>query len=164
MTQRTTTPADVLTITRVFDAPRELVWKAWTDPEMIKRWWGPRDYSAPFAVVDLRVGGKFHYCMRSADGQDIWATGVFREIVAPERFVVTDSFADEQGNVVPATHYGMGEDIPLEMLITVTLEDLDGKTRLTLEHAGLPVGEMKDGANQGWNESLDKLAAALAAA
>jgi uncharacterized protein YndB with AHSA1/START domain len=96
--------------------------------------------------------------MRSPEGQDIWGIGVYREIVPLERIVCTDSFADEKGNVVPATHYGMSDDIPHEMLITVTFEDLAGKTRMTLRHEGLPAGEMSDGANAGWNESFDKLA------
>jgi uncharacterized protein YndB with AHSA1/START domain len=83
---------------------------------------------------------------------------VYREIVEPERIVCTDSFADAQGNVVPASHYGMTGDVPIEMLITVTFEGRDGKTRMTLRHAGLPAGEHRDGANQGWNQSFDKLA------
>jgi uncharacterized protein YndB with AHSA1/START domain len=104
------------------------------------------------------VGGTFLNCMRSPDGQDYWSTGVYREIVEPERIVCTDSFADAQGNVVPASHYGMTGDVPIEMLITVTFEGRDGKTRMTLRHAGLPAGEHRDGANQGWNQSFDKLA------
>src|SRR2546426_2253062 len=64
-----------LRIVRVFDAPRERVWKAWTDPEQVKSWWGPRSFTAPFAKIDLRVGGKYLYCMRSPDGKDYWSTG-----------------------------------------------------------------------------------------
>ncbi|MEX0741712.1 MAG: SRPBCC domain-containing protein, partial [Phycisphaeraceae bacterium] len=149
---------------RVFDAPRELVWQAWTDPEMFTKWWGPKGYTTPHCEIDLRVGGKVLNCMRSPEGQDYWSTGVYREIVPPERIVCTDSFADEKGNVVPATHYGMGPDVPLEMLVTVTFEDLGGKTRMTLRHEGLPAGEMSDGAGVGWNESFDKLAEVLAKA
>jgi uncharacterized protein YndB with AHSA1/START domain len=98
----------------VFDAPRELVWKAWTDPERMQRWWGPKHFTAPVWKIDLRAGGVYLYCMRSPEGQDYWSTGVYREIVDPERIVCTDSFADEKGNPVPASHYGMGEDWPLE--------------------------------------------------
>jgi uncharacterized protein YndB with AHSA1/START domain len=151
-----------LVIERVFDAPRELVWKAWTDPEMFKRWWGPKDFTVPHCTIDLRVGGKYLYCMRGPDGQDTWATGVYREIVPPERLVKTDSFADAQGNVVPATHYGMGADFPLEMQVTVTFEEYQGnKTKMTLRHVGLPVGEMSEQTGAGWNESFDKLVEAL---
>lgn len=150
-----------IVITRVFAAPRELVWKAWTDPEHMKRWWGPKDYTCPACKIDLRIGGKYLFCMRGSDGQDIWSTGVYRELVAPERIVCTDSFSDEKGNIVPATHYGMGDDIPLEMLVTVTLVEHGGKTTMTLRHAGLPAGTMSEMADAGWNESFDKLAAQL---
>jgi uncharacterized protein YndB with AHSA1/START domain len=159
-------PADqALVIERIFDAPRELVWKAWTDPEHFMRWWGPKGFTTPFCKIDLRVGGKYLNCMRSPEGQDFWSTGVYREIVEPERIVCTDSFADAEGNVVPATHYGMSADIPLEMLVTVTFEELEGsKTRMTLRHVGLPEGEMKDLTGAGWNESFDKLAEYLVTA
>jgi uncharacterized protein YndB with AHSA1/START domain len=150
-----------LVITRVFDAPRELVWKAWIDPEHFKRWWGPKDYTCPFCEMDLRVGGKYLNCMRSPEGEDYWSTGVYREIIPIERIVFTDCFADEKGNIVPATHYGLSPDFPLEMLVTVTFEDHDGKTKMTLKHIGLPAGPDSDGAQQGWSESFDKLAVSL---
>ena len=153
-----------LVIERIFDAPRELVWKAWTEPEMFMKWWGPKGYTTPFCKIDFRVGGVYLNCMRSPEGQDYWSTGVYREIAAPERLVMTDSFADENGNVVPATHYGMGTDLPLEMLITVTFEEQDGKTKLTLRHVGLPAGGDREMAGAGWNESFDKLAEYLAKA
>ena len=145
-------------IRRVLDAPRELVWKAWIDPEHFQRWWGPKDYTCPFCQMDLRVGGKYLNCMRSPEGQDFWSTGVYREIVPLERIVYTDSFADAEGNVVPATHYGMSPDFPLEMLVTLTLEDYECKTKMTLKHSGLPAGEMGELTGAGWNESFDKLA------
>jgi uncharacterized protein YndB with AHSA1/START domain len=159
-----TAQEQALVITRVFDAPREVVFKAWSDPEMAKRWWGPKGFTTPVAKIDFRVGGKFLNCMRSPDGQDYWSTGVYQEIVVPERIVCTDSFADADGNVVPASHYGMTGDVPTEMLITVTFEDQGGKTKMTLRHEGLPAGEHQTGANQGWNESFDKLADYLKAA
>ncbi len=151
-----------IVITRVFDAPRELVWKAWTDPERLKRWWGPKTFTAPFCTLDLRVGGTYLYCMRSPDGKDYWSTGVYREIVPLERIVCTDSFADEKGKVVPATHYGMSPDFPPEMLVTVTFEEHGGKTTLTLRHTGIPAGTDRSLAEQGWSESLDKLDGVLA--
>jgi uncharacterized protein YndB with AHSA1/START domain len=169
MAERTDAPTAsgerTLVIERIFDAPRELVWKAWSDPQMAVRWWGPKGFTAPAAKIDFRVGGTMLLAMQSPDfneGRPIWSTGVYREIVPLERIVVTDCFSDEKGNVVPASHYGMTEDFPLEMLVTVTFEDLDGKTKMTLRHEGLPAGDMKDGAGVGWNESFDKLAEALA--
>lgn len=160
-TAGTSTSVRHLTIERIFDAPRALVWKAWTDPEHLMRWWGPKDFTSPACTVDLRVGGRYLFCMQSPDGQKYWSTGVYNEIIPLERLVCTDSFADEQGNVVPATYYGMGEDIPLEMLVTITFEDHSGKTKMTLHHTGLPAGEMADMTGAGWNESFDKLAASL---
>ncbi len=147
-----------IVLLRTFDAPRELMWKAWTDSERLKRWWGPKGFTAPVFKIDLRVGGEYLNCMRSPDGKDFWSKGVYREIIAPERLVMTDSFADEKGNTVPASYYGMNKDFPLEMLITVILEEQDGKTKLTLRHLGLPSGEDSEGAKQGWSESYDKLA------
>jgi uncharacterized protein YndB with AHSA1/START domain len=152
-----------LVIERVFDAPLENVWKAWTDPEEFKKWWGPEHFTAPVAEIDLREGGAYLNCMRSPDGQDYWTTGTYREIVPMERLVYTDSFADENGNVVPGSHYGMGDDFPLEMTVTVTFEEQDGKTKMTLHHAGMPAGDMSDQAGAGWNQSFDKLAASLTA-
>ena len=167
MAERTDAPANAkegtLVIERIFDAPRELVWKAWSDPEQAKRWWGTRTFTAPAAEIDFRVGGKYLFAMQSPEfnnGEPIWSTGVYREIVPYERIVCTDCFADETGNVVPATHYGMTEDFPLEMLVTVEFEDIDGKTKMTLRHEGLPASD-KQGAGVGWNESFDKLAESL---
>ena len=150
-----------LVITRIFNAPREVVWKAWTDPEHIKRWWGPKNFTAPFIKTDFRVGGKYLYCMRSAEGKEYWSTGVYREIDPLKRIVATDSFADKEGNIVPASQYGMEGDWPLELLVTFTFEDEDGKTKFTLRHAGLPAGEMLKLTTDGWNESLDKFEASL---
>ncbi|MCL5807575.1 MAG: SRPBCC domain-containing protein [Deltaproteobacteria bacterium] len=151
-----------LIITRVIDAPRELVWRAWTNPAYLTRWWGPRNFTSPSGTIDLRVGGKYLFCMRSPEGKDFWSTGIYKEIVPFERIVCTDSFADEKGNVVPASHYGMpGDDWPMDLLVTVTFEDAGKKTRMTLRHVGIPAGEMGKMAGQGWNESFDKLADSL---
>jgi uncharacterized protein YndB with AHSA1/START domain len=150
-----------IVITRVFDAPRELVWKAWTEPERVKKWWGPTAFTAPVIKINLRVGGTYLYCMRSPEGQDFWSTGVFREIVPTERLVFTDSFSDAQGNIVPASQYGMTRDWPSELLITVIFEEVDGKTKMTMRQAGIPEGEMRDMTIAGWNGSFDKLAESL---
>lgn len=147
-----------LIIDRLFDAPRARVWQAWTDPEAMKRWWGPKDFTAPHITMDFRVGGKYLCCMRSAEGQDFWSTGVYEEIVPMERLVCTDSFADQNGNIVPATHYGMSADFPMTLEVTVKFEEMDGKTKMTVQHMGIPAGEMFDMTRAGWNQSFDKLA------
>ncbi len=150
-----------LVISRIIDAPVELVWKAWTEPERLMRWWGPKDFTSPSCKLDLRVGGKYLFCMRDPDGKDYWSTGVFREIVPQQRLSFTDSFADPQGNVVPASYYGFDAPFPEELLVTVTFEDLGGKTQLTMKHTGFPDAENKDMAGLGWNQSFDKLDVSL---
>jgi uncharacterized protein YndB with AHSA1/START domain len=138
-----------------------MVWKAWTDTVKFMRWWGPKTFTSPSCKMDFRVGGKYLFCMRSPDGKDFWSTGVYREIEPLSKIVYTDSFADEKGKVVPATHYGFGSDFPLERLVTVTFEESEGKTKLTLRHAGMPAGEVSELASVGWNESFDKLVESL---
>jgi uncharacterized protein YndB with AHSA1/START domain len=150
-----------VTVTRIFDAPRELVWQAWTDPEQFKRWWGPRNYTSPVSRMDLRVGGKYVSSMRAPNGQDFYNAGFYREIVPLERLVYSDSFADPEGNIVPASHYGMPSDFPEDLIVILTFEDLDGKTKMTMRHEGLPPGPMTDATAAGWNESFDKLAETL---
>lgn len=157
----TKTCEDEIVITRIFDAPRDLVWKAWTEPELVMQWWGPKGYTSPACRIELKVGGSYLYCMRSPEGRDVWSTGVFREIKKPERIVCTDSFADEKGNRVTAAYYGMSREIPAEMILTVTFDVQAGRTRFILRHAGIPAGKTSDLTRAGWNESLEKLAAFL---
>lgn len=153
-----------LVITRVFDAPREEVWKAWTDPEIFKAWWGPEGFTSSVSKMEVEVGGKYLNVMHGPgmDGivRDFWSTGVFKEITEPERLVMTDSFADENGNAVPASHYGMSAEFPMEMTVTVEFENENGRTKMTLTQAGMPATEQV-GARQGWGQSFDKLAKVL---
>jgi uncharacterized protein YndB with AHSA1/START domain len=150
-----------ITITRELDAPRELVWDLWTDPNQYMCWWGPKDFTSPYARFDLHMGGKDLSCMRGQDGKEYWDAGTYEEINEPSRIVYTDTFADQNGNVVPASYYGLGPDKPLELAVEVTLENIGGKTRLIVEQCGLPEGEMVDQAREGWNQSFDKLARCL---
>jgi uncharacterized protein YndB with AHSA1/START domain len=148
-------------VSRDLNAARELVWSMWTVAEHVQRWFGPKGFTVPFCKTDFHVGGKYLLCMRGPDGKDIWNTGVYREIVPMLRIVCTASFADDKGEVVPASYYGMTEAFPLEMLWTITLEDLMGKTRLTVRHSGVNPGVDSENARRGWEESFDKLADAL---
>ena len=125
--------ADGPVIERVFEAPRELVWRAWTDPEHLVRWWGPDGFATPHCTIDLRVGGRLHLCLRSPEYGELWAGGVFYEIDPPSRLVYGDYFADEEGNRVSPAHYNLGPDLPDETVTSVTFEDLgDGRTKMTL--------------------------------
>lgn len=153
---------EMLVITRTFDAPRSLVFKAWTDPERLMRWWGPNGFTLPVCMLDLRPGGVLHYCMRSPDGKEYWGRGVYREIVEPERIVYTDCFSDEQGNVAPPTQYGLSAEWLMETEVTVTFAEEEGRTLLTLESAiGAVPAEELEMCRQGWSESLERLAAEL---
>ena len=154
-----------IALTRVLHAPRDRVWKAWTDPEELARWWGPKGFTAPGVRIDLRVGGKFRLGMRGVglDGieRDNWNVGEYRKIVPFEKLVASMRFADAEGHPVPASHYGLPGDWPEEVLLTVTFEDLpEGRTKITLRQRGIP--EVVAGmTGLGWNQSFDKLAASL---
>ena len=150
-----------LLLTRIFNAPRALVWKAWTDPKHVMRWWGPKPFTSPACAIDFRVGGKFLFCMRSPEGQDFWTLGVYREIVPNERIVYADYFSDEKGNIVPGSRYGLPGDWPSETIMTLTFEDHAGKTKMTLRHAGIPAGKPGEMIEAGWSTSLEKLAESL---
>jgi uncharacterized protein YndB with AHSA1/START domain len=137
-----------VTLTRVFDAPRELVWRAWTDPKQMAQWFGPRGFSAT-CELDVRVGGALRIVMHGCDGNDYPMKGVFREVVAPERLVFSNIAVDQEGN-----HLLKGET-------TVVLETQGDKTKLTLHaHAAglVPAApQMLAGMEAGWSQSLDKL-------
>ena len=149
-----------LKIKRVFNVPREQVWKSWTVPELFMKWWGPNDFTCPFCKIDLKVGGKYLTCMHwDQKNQDFWSTGVYKEIIEPRRLVYSDCFADKEGTVVPATYYGMSPDFPLEMEVTITLDELTGgKTNFTLIHRGIPAGKDLEDCKVGWDQTIDKLA------
>jgi uncharacterized protein YndB with AHSA1/START domain len=152
-TNLVTEPADrVLTITRIFDAPRSLVFKAWTDSEHIAQWWGPRGFKSDVIKNDLRPGGNYRIHMLGPDG-DHWTQGVYREVVPPERLVMVGSWADAQGNATRP-----------ETTLTLLFEDLGGKTKLTLHNAVFESVTARDLHNGGWTSALDCLAEYLATA
>jgi uncharacterized protein YndB with AHSA1/START domain len=125
-----------LVIIRVFEAPRELVFKAWTEAERLAQWWGPKGCKITVNKFDLRPGGIFHYSMNMPNGKEMWGIFNYREIVAPERIVFVNSFSDKDGNITrsPFTHINPW---PLEILNVMTLTESDGKTTLTLK--GSPI-------------------------
>jgi uncharacterized protein YndB with AHSA1/START domain len=156
-------------ISRTFDAPRELVWKAFTDPEHMRHWWGPKGFTVQFAKMDFRPGGSYHYCMRSLDGHDMWGKFVYREIEAPERIVFINSFSDEKGGL---TRHPMSPTWPLDMLSTITFSEHQGKTTLTIRWSPLNATEVerktfddgRKGMNQGWSGTFEQLENYLAKA
>ncbi len=136
-------PAEVeLVITRLFDAPRDLVFKCWTEPKQLARWWGPSGFTLPVCEMDLRPGGAYRFCMRSPEGRDYWVEGIYHEIIEPERIVFSAVLQDEPGR---------------EVRTTVTFAEQEGRTQLRL-HQTFVDSVLTRGTLQGWNESLDRLA------
>lgn len=160
-TPHATTDEDLI-LRRSFEAPREVVFAAWTEPERLVRWWGPRGFTTPFCTVDLRPGGLFRFCMKSPEGREYWGQGLYREVVAPERLVWIDSFTDAEGNVVQPSHYGLSAEHPGETLVTVTFAERDGKTEVTLRHAIPRSMPERSGTEQGWTEMFERLATEVA--
>jgi uncharacterized protein YndB with AHSA1/START domain len=144
---RVNEPAErVLQLTRVLNAPQRIVFKAWTEPAQVMRWWGPHGFKVISCEMDVRAGGKWLLCMRGPDGADTWQHFTYREIVVPERLVFAYAFADAAGNTGHET------------LVTVTFADAAGRTNLTLRQAVFESAAVRDDHNRGWGEALDHLA------
>ena len=154
-------------ISRTFDAPRDLMWKAWTDADRLARWFGPKGASIVHSKNDLRPDGTYHYGMKMPDGSMIWGKWVYREVVKPERLVFVNSFSDENGGT---TRHPMAEDWPLEWLSTITFTEEDGKTTVNVHWVPLNATDVERATfdaghasmTGGWTGTLDKLDAYLA--
>jgi uncharacterized protein YndB with AHSA1/START domain len=159
-----------LNLSRLVDAPRELVFRVWTEAEHLAQWFAPRRVDIPFCRIDPRPDGAIHFCHRTQDGMEVWVKGSYREFVAPERLVFSLWFVDAGG--APAPH-PMFPDWPTDtsILTTVTFADIDGKTQLTVRQALVPgavqasdtFGRERDAARAGWIETLDRLQEHVAA-
>jgi uncharacterized protein YndB with AHSA1/START domain len=169
MTAPSTKSADFV-ISRVFDAPRDLVWKAFSEPERMKEWWGPKGFTVIRSNMDLRPGGIYHYGMTSPTGEPMWGKFRYREIVPPQRMVLINSFSDEAGGIA---RHPMAPTWPLEMLSTFTFdEEPGGKTRVTIRWQAHNASEEEqktfdaghDSMRGGWGGTMDRLAAYLATA
>jgi uncharacterized protein YndB with AHSA1/START domain len=146
-------PDSTVMITRVFDAPREMVFRAWTDPKHLAAWWGPHGFTTPVCRIDARPGGAVRIDMRGPDGTVYENHGVVREIVPPERFIFTTAAIDTDG------------EVRLECLHTVSLKATGGKTMLTLKSNVIQARDdarlMIEGMQEGWTQSIERLAAYL---
>jgi uncharacterized protein YndB with AHSA1/START domain len=143
-------PEQELVIERVFAAPRELVFKAWTTPDMARNWWGPPWHPVGELEMDVRVGGRWRNCLVGRDnGEELWQSGVFREVDPPRRLAFTFKWeaTGERG---------------LETLVTITFEEDGGKTLMTFRQTPFQSIAERDGHRLGWNGSFDRLMAALA--
>ena len=149
-----TEPAErVLVIERIFDAPSSLVFKAWTEPEHMVQWFGPRGFTSTILQSELRSGGAYRIHMRGPEGDDHWTQGIFREIVEPERLVMSGNWADSAGNPTSP-----------ETILTLTFQEHEGKTKLTLHQAVFESVTARDAHRGGWSSSLERLAEYLAKA
>jgi uncharacterized protein YndB with AHSA1/START domain len=148
--QPTKDPRTEVTLTRIFDAPRDMVWKAWTDPTMLARWWGPKGFTNPVCEADVRVGGKILIHMQAPDGTVHPMTGTFDEIAEPECLVFRAVPVDRNGAAL------------LESLTTVTFHDLGDKTKVIVHASAAPLQpigvDMLKGMDMGWSQSLERLA------
>jgi uncharacterized protein YndB with AHSA1/START domain len=149
-------------ISREFSAPRELVWKTWSEREHLMKWFGPRGCTISSAKLDFRPGGTFHYAMRTPEGREMWGKFFYREIVPPQKIVLVNCFSDEAGGI---TRHPFSATWPLEMLSTITLAGRDGKTVLTIEWVPINAtaeelktfDTMRDSMTQGWTGTFQQL-------
>jgi len=156
-----------LVVTRVFAAPIELVWKAWTDPAYVMRWWGPDYFTSPSAEIDFREGGTSLVCMRAPKefgGQDMYSTWVYQQIVPMERIEFIQNLADKDGNQIDPASLGLPPEFPRDMRTVVTFKDLgNDKTEMTVTEYDMPAADTEMGRNAeiGLNQSLDKMVASF---
>jgi uncharacterized protein YndB with AHSA1/START domain len=156
-----------LVISRTFNAPRELMFKVWSEADHLKNWWGPIGFELRVASLDFRPNGSFHYCMRAPEGFEMWGKFVYHEIKAPEKIVFVNSFSDEKGNIVRAP---FSADFPLEIRNILTFTENEGKTTLTLRGGPIHASQeelsfykgMFESMNQGFRGTFDQLEAYLA--
>ena len=154
-------------LTHAFNAPRERLWKAWTERDQLLQWFTPKSFTMTAANLDLRPGGAFHYCQRSPDGKEMWGKFVYREIVPSSRIVLVSSFSDAQGGIA---RHPFAPAWPLEMLSTSTFAEANGQTSFTLEWLPLnPTDEERqifegayEGMKHGWAGTFDQLTRFLA--
>jgi uncharacterized protein YndB with AHSA1/START domain len=150
-----------LVIARSLEAPPDLIWKMWTEPEHFAAWYGPGGVTIPVAKMDVRVGGIRLLCMEmttSHGTMQMWFTGEYLEVIENQRLVYTDSMSDEDGNVVSPEQMGMAEGHPTTTEVRIELEEVNGGTKMVLTHAGVPA---ESPGAAGWAMALDKLAARL---
>jgi uncharacterized protein YndB with AHSA1/START domain len=151
----------LVTITRTLDAPRELVFRMWSEPEFLTRWYAPRRCRLEVLHFDFREGGEFRYRIREPDGSGCLCSALFTEVVAPERIVYTMGFSDEQGRFVTARSVGADPDWPDRTTVTVTFIEQNGRTTLTLRQTVPESVAKRTGAYPSWVEMLGRLAEQL---
>lgn len=156
-----------LVVSRTFDAPIEQVWKAWSDPQLVMRWWGPTGFVCPVAKMDFREGGTSLVCMRApkefAGGQDMYNTWTYEKIVPMKRFVYVLRFADKDGKLMDPVKQGLPPEMPKEVRNEVSFKELGkGRTGIRVTEFGWTVGPMMNMSKLGLEQCLNKMAALFA--
>jgi uncharacterized protein YndB with AHSA1/START domain len=152
-----------LIITRVFDAPVQEVWNAWSDAEYVKQWWGPHGFTCPLAQIDFREGGTSLVCMSSPQFGEHYSTWHYREIVPLERIDFISNLTDKNGQVIDPASVGMPPDFQQDLRTTVVFQPLgQTKTEITITEYGWPVGQMREMSKLGMEQCLEKMAATFA--
>jgi uncharacterized protein YndB with AHSA1/START domain len=152
----------VFAIARIFNAPRDLVFSVWTEPQHLKLWFGPKDFTIPISHLNLVPGGAFHYCLRASNGVEMWGKWIFKEIAPPERILFVNTFSNKHGNI---TRHPYVANWPLEMLTSATFTEVNGKTTIYLQWTPINANAaeqrtfdtMHDAMNQGWTGTFDQL-------
>jgi uncharacterized protein YndB with AHSA1/START domain len=145
-----------VSVTHTFNAPIERVWILWNDPESMKKWWSPKDFTAPVIKNDLRVGGAFLFSMRSPQGEMFWNAGTHKEVIPQQRVVSEMRFSDENGTLMKGADVPVPGVWPDTFLVTAEFRAVDGKTLVTVQEEGIPL-IMKMFATMGWKQQFEKL-------
>jgi uncharacterized protein YndB with AHSA1/START domain len=169
-TEAQSAPTQDFSISRTFDAPRQRVWQAWTDPQALAQWWGPKGCKIRVIKLDVKAGGAFHYAMEFQPGHEMFGRFVYREIAAPERIVFVNSFSDAAGGITRAPFPQLGDTWPLEVLNNLTPTEQDGRTTVSLRGAPINATDeerktfagMTDSMRQGFGGTFDQLGDYLA--
>ena len=162
MSDTTNVKKEEIVVTRIIDAPLELVWKAWTEPEHVMRWWGPKYYTSPSCKVDLRVGGRYTFAMQApADqgGQVSYTSGIYQRIEPMSLLEFTQALSDAEGNPIDPQKAGMPPEFPREIRTVVTFKAKGDMTELVITEYGWTPSQMSVYSYAGMQQSIDKLAA-----
>lgn len=151
-------------VTRTFDAPKERVWRAWSDPDQVRAWWGPQGFTSPMCRMDFREGGTTLVSMRSEQGWELFNTWTYRSIEPMDRIEFIQGFADAEGNPVEPAVLGLPPAIPAQVRHVVTLAAIDdAMTELTVHEHGYPDAQIAEVSRAGMEQCLDKMAASVSA-
>lgn len=155
--QNTESGKDQVLIERIFDAPREMVFKAWTDLDQLLKWYAPTGCEISFSHLDVKEGGYFHSCILTPDGKECWCKGVYKEVKYPEKIVHTMAVASKEGDLISSVDAGMDPEWPDETTLTITFVDINGKTKLTLHQTVSESLAKRTGAHPSWLIMFDRL-------